>query len=244
MLSVTVASYHGCYWSHAQWTIGHSFNSMGGVTSSTSSPRTRKPPEERREDILACAATIAIEEGLERITLRAVAARLDVRPGLITHYYPVAEDLVVAAFARAAVLEREEFFTTGGTPLERLARFLRHIEQGRSLPLARLWLNARHLSRFSRALDAELQVQDDLDRERLTAMIEDGIAFGDFPGADAESACIRILIALDGGGSYVNSSVAIEHPAHTRVVADVAEWALGLEAGRLRGVIDGVGVQA
>lgn len=211
---------------------------MGGVTSSTSShsapPRTRKPPEERREDILACAAAIAIEEGLERITLRAVAARLGVRPGLITHYFPVAEDLVVAAFARAAVLEREQFFTTGGTPLQRLARFVDHVEQGRSLPLARLWLNARHLSRFSPPLDTELQIQDELDRERLTAMIEDGIASGDFPGADAESACIRIFIALDGGGSYVNSSQPIEHPAHTRVVADVAEWALGLEVGALR----------
>ncbi|WDM42878.1 TetR/AcrR family transcriptional regulator [Microbacterium luteolum] len=211
---------------------------MGGVTSSTSShsapPRTRKPPEERREDILACAAAIAIEEGLERITLRAVAARLGVRPGLITHYFPVAEDLVVAAFARAAVLEREQFFTTGGTPMQRLARFVDHVEQGRSLPLARLWLNARHLSRFSPPLDTELQIQDELDRERLTAMIEDGIASGDFPGADAESACIRIFIALDGGGSYVNSSQPIEHPAHTRVVADVAEWALGLEVGALR----------
>jgi AcrR family transcriptional regulator len=216
---------------------------MGEVTSSTSSratpPRTRKPPEERREDILACAAAIAIEEGLERITLRAVAARLGVRPGLITHYFPIAEDLVVAAFARAAVLEREQFFTSDGTPLQRLAHFIDHVERGRSLPLARLWLNARHLSRFSPALDAELEVQDALDRERLMVIIEDGIASGDFGEADAEAACIRILIALDGGGSYVNASTQIEHPAHRQVVADVAEWALGLEAGRLRGAIDG-----
>lgn len=221
---------------------------MGRVTSSISSPaaspRTRKPPEERREDILASAAAIAIEEGLERITLRAVAARLGVRPGLITHYFPVAEDLVVAAFARAAETEREQFFTTGGTPLDRLARFVDHVERGRSLPLARLWLNARHLSRFSPTLDAELQVQDALDRERLTEILDDGIASGDFSGADADVACIRILIALDGGGSYVNSSAPIEHPAHTQVVADVAEWALGLEAGRLRAAIDSRAVEA
>jgi AcrR family transcriptional regulator len=218
---------------------------MGEVTSSISSratpPRTRKPPEERREDILACAAAIAIEEGLERITLRAVAARLGVRPGLITHYFPVAEDLVVAAFARAAVLEREQFFTSSGTPLQRLAHFIDHVERGRSLPLARLWLNARHLARFSPTLDAELEVQDALDREGLTAIIEDGIGSGDFGDVDAEAACIRILIALDGGGSYVNASTQIEHPAHTQVVADVAEWTLGLEPGRLRGAIDAAG---
>ncbi|MFS0913071.1 TetR/AcrR family transcriptional regulator [Microbacterium sp. 179-I 3D2 NHS] len=214
---------------------------MGVVTSSTSSPRTRKPREERREDILASAAVIAIDEGLERITLRAVAARLGVRPGLITHYFPVAEDLVAAAFARAAVLEREQFFTRAGTPLDRVARFVDHIERGRSLALARLWLNARHLSRFSPSLDAELQEQDALDRERLTSIIQEGIARGDFADVDAEAAGIRIFIAIDGGGSYVNASVPYEHPAHTRVVADVAEWALGLPPGVLRAAIDAIG---
>ena len=98
-----------------------------------------------------------------------------------------------------------------GTPLERLAHFIAHIERGESLPLARLWLNARHLSRFSPALDEVLQEQDELDRERLIAIIEDGIASGEFPEVDAETACIRILIAVDGGGSYVNST-ADDHP--------------------------------
>lgn len=210
---------------------------MGRVTSSTTSPRTRKHPDERREEILGCAADIAIEDGLERITLRVVAARLGVRPGLITHYFPVAEDLVVAAFARAAVTERERFFPKNGTPLERVAHFVHHIESGASLPLARLWLNARHLSRFSPSLDAELRVQDRLDRERLTQIIANGIASGDFGPVDAETACIRILIAVDGGGSYVNLSAKSDHPAHKRVVADVAEWSLRLAPGTLGDVV-------
>jgi AcrR family transcriptional regulator len=200
--------------------------------------RTRKRPEERREEILSHAAAIALEEGLERITLRAVADRLGVRAGLITHYFPAAEDLVIDAFARAAVLEREQFFPSDGAPLQRLGHFVAHIESGASAPLARLWLNARHLSRFSPALNAALEEQDALDRVRLTAIIEDGIASGDFPDADAESACIRIFIAVDGGGSYVNSTADWAHPAHRQVVADVAEWALGLEPRTLRAVID------
>lgn len=214
---------------------------MGGVTSSATSLRTRKRPEERREEILSHAASIALEEGLERITLRAVADRLGVRPGLITHYFPAAEDLVIDAFTRAAVLEREQFFPTAGTPLQRLARFVGHIESGASLPLARLWLNARHLSRFSPALNAALDTQDALDRARLTAIIEDGVASGDFPNADAEPACIRIFIAVDGAGSYVNSTSEWAHPAHRHVVADVADWALRLEPGTLRAAIDSEG---
>ncbi|WP_414684343.1 TetR/AcrR family transcriptional regulator [Microbacterium sp.] len=211
---------------------------MGGVTSSATSVRTRKRPEERREEILSHAAAIALDEGLERITLRAVADRLGVRPGLITHYFPAAEDLVIEAFTRAAVLEREQFFPTQGTPLQRLARFVGHIESGASLPLARLWLNARHLSRFSPALNEALDEQDALDRARLTAIIDDGIASGDFPSTDAEVACIRIFIAVDGGGSYVNSTAEWAHPAHRHVVADVTEWTLALEPGILRAVID------
>nr|WP_091707567.1 TetR/AcrR family transcriptional regulator [Microbacterium sp. cf046] len=209
------------------------------MTSSATSVRIRKRPEERREEILSNAAAIALDEGLERITLRAVADRLGVRPGLITHYFPAAEDLVVEAFARAAVLEREQFFPTEGTPMQRLANFVGHIERGESLALARLWLNARHLSRFSPALDTVLQEQDLLDRARLIEIIEAGIASGDFADVDAEVACIRIFIAVDGGGSYVNSAVELDHPAHRHVVADVAEWALGIEAGRLRALIDG-----
>lgn len=193
----------------------------------------RKRPEERREEILAAAAAIAVEAGLERITLRAVADRLGVRPGLITHYFPAAEDLVIAAFARAAAVERERFFPAEGAPIARLAHFLGYIESGASLPLARLWLNARHLSRFSDALAAALEEQDTLDRERLTALITEGVTDGVFTTPDPAEACIRIFIAVDGVGSYVNNG-PFASDAYDSFAADVADWTLGLAPGTLR----------
>ncbi|MGR0218734.1 TetR/AcrR family transcriptional regulator [Agromyces sp. ZXT2-6] len=207
------------------------------MTSSPAPARIRKRPEERREEILSHAAAIALDGGLERITLRAVAERLGVRPGLITHYFPAAEDLVIEAFVRAAVHEREQFFPTSGEPLERLAHFIAHVESGASAPLARLWLNARHLSRFSPALEAALQEQDALDRAHLVEIIEDGMRTGRFPVGDAETAGIRILIAVDGGGSYVNSAAEAVHPAQKHIVADMTDWALGLESGTLRSAV-------
>jgi AcrR family transcriptional regulator len=197
------------------------------------STRSRKRPEERRAEILDAAATIALAEGLERITLRAVAERLGVRPGLITHYFPAAEDLVIAAFVRAATIERDRFFPAEGTPLERMAHFLGHIDSGASLPLARMWLNARHLSRFSPALGAALREQDALDRARLVAVVRDGVASGAFTAVDPEAAAIRILIAVDGVGSYVNDTT-VDHPSFVDFERDVAEWTLGLPAGALR----------
>jgi AcrR family transcriptional regulator len=207
---------------------------MESMTSSPVSVRSRKRPEERRAEILSHAADIALEQGLERITLRAVADRLGVRPGLITHYFPAAEDLVIEAFARAAVLERERFFPGGRSPIERLTHFVRYIESGASASLARLWLNARHLSRFSPALREALEEQDALDRERLSTLIVDGIDSGDFAEQDVEAACIRIFIAVDGAGSYVNSTADVHNPVHKYFLADVAEWALGLPRGALR----------
>lgn len=205
------------------------------MSSSTSSVRSRKRPEERRAEIVDAAAAIALEQGMERITLRAVAERLGVRPGLITHYFPAAEDLVVEAFTRAALAERERFFPAdGGSPLHRLAHFIDHIQRGLSESLARLWLNAQHLARFSPALDVALEEQDALDRGRLTAIIADGIAVGEFADVDPEGAGIRIFLAIDGRGAYVNRTADFTHPAYSRYVAEVAEWTLGLEPGALQ----------
>lgn len=210
------------------------------MSSSPVPARSRKRPEERREEIVDAAAEIALESGMERITLRAVADRLGVRPGLITHYFPAAEDLVVEAFCRAAVTQREKFFPEGGGPaLLRLAHFVDHVQQGLSSALARLWLNAQHLARFIPALDTALEEQDVLDRSRLSAIIDDGIASGEFADVDAEAAGIRIFAAVDGCGSYVNRSTDLSRPAYRDFVADVAEWTLGLEPGALARALAG-----
>ncbi|WP_311211908.1 MULTISPECIES: TetR family transcriptional regulator [unclassified Arthrobacter] len=208
------------------------------MVSSPTSQRVRKLPDERRAEILAEAASIALGEGLERITLRAVADRLGVRPGLISHYYPAAEDLVVAAFVLAVSEEREELFPDGGSPLTRMAHLISRIEGGGALELTRLWLNARHLCRFTPALADAMLAQEYLDRTRLTALIEDGVASGDFAVEDPFAACIRIWVAIDGVGSYVNNPGSFDYEAFTRFVTDVAEWSLGVPAGVLRTVVE------
>ncbi len=206
---------------------------MGGMVSSAVAPRVRKRPEERREEILAASAAIALAEGLERITLRAVADRLGVRPGLITHYFPAAEDLVVAAFSRAAAEERDQLFPREGTAVDRLARLVTGFESTDSWDLARLWLNARHLSRFSPALDAAVVEQETLNEAGLVDIIEQGVAAGDFADVDPVHACTRILMAVDGQSSYVNNTREVASVGTYRFVSDVAEWTLGLPPGSL-----------
>lgn len=204
------------------------------MVSSTNSVKRRKPPAERRAEIVAQAASIALNEGLERITLRAVAEQLGVRPGLITHYFPVAEELVVAAFAQAVTQERAQFFPMDGSPLVRIAHLVARAQAAEALELSRLWLNARHLSRFSPRLAESVEQQEELDRERLIELIEEGVHTGVFHTQDPFTASVRILIAIDGFGAYANNSGAFTHPSYTEYVADAVEWSLGLEPGTLR----------
>ncbi len=207
---------------------------MDAMSSSAGRPRVRKNPAQRRAEILEAAATIATEEGLERITLRAVAERLGVRPGLVTHYFPVAEELVVEAFVHAASLHRERMFPTEGTPIERLVRFASTTSDAASLPPARLWLNARHLSRFVPGLAIALSEQQQLDEARLTQIIQAAIDAGDVSAVDAADAAMRLLVALDGHGSYANDAEPYTAEGFVHFLSDYAEWALGLAPGQLR----------
>ncbi|QIK62464.1 TetR family transcriptional regulator [Leucobacter viscericola] len=193
--------------------------------------RSRKPPAERRAEILAQASFIALADGLERVTLRAVADRLGVRPGLISHYFPAVEELVAEAFALAVSGEREQMFAGAGSPASRLAALVRRVTSGEADGLARLWLNARHLGRFSEVLATAIAAQEVQDRERMLALIRDGVAVGEFRTDDPFAACVRIFIAIDGYSVYVNSVDEFEVTAYTRFVSDVCEWTLGLGSG-------------
>lgn len=207
---------------------------MSHMVSSTDAPRRRKPPAERRAEIVARAASIALAEGLERVTLRAVAEQLDVRPGLITHYFAAVESLVAAAFAHAIDQEREVLFCSQGSPHEQIAQLVARVQDPEAVEVARLWLNARHLSRFLPGLAETVEEQESLDRDRLAAIIEEGVRSGDFRVHDPFAACVRILIAIDGYGAYANSAAAFDVPSYTRWVADATEWSLGLDPGSLR----------
>ena len=201
-------------------------------------PRVRKPADERRSEILAEASRIALESGLERITLRAVAEPLGVRPGLIGHYFPAVDDLVIGAFVRAVTAERDWLF--GATdeaavvPFAQLAGFVQRAESVEALELCRLWVNARHLARFTPGLARAIDEQEALDRDRMVGLIEAGLARGDFATGDAVGACTRIYMAVDAVAMYANNAAPFDHPSSRHFVSDVAGWSLGVDPRALR----------
>ncbi|MFF2927847.1 TetR/AcrR family transcriptional regulator [Streptomyces celluloflavus] len=207
------------------------------MTSRPQATRIRKPPAERRAEIVRTAAAIALAEGLERITLRRIADELGVRPGLIGHYFPAADDLVSEAFTHAATDERESLLPPGEhelPPVERLARFLVRLTDGAYRDLSRLWLNARHLSRFKPGLRSAVNTQESATRTALADLVEEGHRAGDFTTDDALGVALHLLVTIDGLGAYANDDAQLDHPALDDMAIATAERLLGLAEGTLR----------
>ncbi|WP_282792496.1 TetR family transcriptional regulator C-terminal domain-containing protein [Streptomyces sp. CC224B] len=207
------------------------------MSSTLPNRRIRKSPTERRAEIVAAAARVALAEGLECITLRRVAEELDVRPGLISHYFPAVDDLVAEAYGTAVGAELDELLPAdraGATPTCHLARFLTRTTGETYDDISRLWLNARHLSRYRPALRDRVAVQETAWRDRLEGLIREGVREGEFRTADPLVTAIQILVVLDGLGMLVNSGGSADDPPAVRLLPlTTAERELGLPAGAL-----------
>ncbi|MEV5974912.1 TetR family transcriptional regulator [Streptomyces sp. NPDC051921] len=206
------------------------------MTSSVQRKRVRKSPEARRAEIVDAAAAVALTEGLECVTLRRIAEELDVRPGLISHYFPSAENLVAEAFGTAATGELDALLPADrpdGTPTQYLARYFALSSGDAYDDISRLWINARHLSRYRPVLRERVEEQELANDERLEGVIRDGIARGEFRTPDPRATAIQILVVLDGLGAHANTDRADRPEPVARMAVTTAERELGLTPGTL-----------
>ncbi|NEA51528.1 TetR family transcriptional regulator C-terminal domain-containing protein [Streptomyces sp. SID10815] len=203
------------------------------MSSSVSRKRVRKDPATRRAEIVTAAAAIALAEGLEAITLRRIGEELDVRPGLISHYFPSADDLVAEAFGSAAAGELDALLPrerSGDTPLRHLAGFLSRTAGDDYDAISLLWTNARHLSRYRPVLRDRVAEQEAAWRGRLEDLVREGVTAGEFRAEDPRVVAMKILVVLDGLGAH---ATAARPPALLRMPATTAEQELALPPGTL-----------
>ncbi|MFC8873969.1 TetR/AcrR family transcriptional regulator [Streptomyces ardesiacus] len=228
------------------------------MTSRGPGKRVRKTPVERRHEIVTTAARIGLTEGLECITLRRVAEELGVQSGLVGHYFPAADKLVAEAFTSATMTELDGLLpewparpgTTGAQdgaqdgaedpgggaargPLGALRRFFGLISSDDFDDVSRLWLNARHLSRYRPVLREHVVEQELLWCRRIERVVAAGVETADFRCGDPWAAAVRILVAIDGTSAYINTSEEHRAGPLTGVARAVAETELGLPAGAL-----------
>jgi AcrR family transcriptional regulator len=206
------------------------------VTSRGSAVARRKPPQERRAEIVAAASAVALAEGLESLTLRRVADALGVVPGLVNHYFPAVDDLVAVAFREAASAEIDQVFTAAGqdgTPAQRMRAVLALLVSQDRDSISLLWLDAWQAAARRPALRAEVSRQMDAWQHRLTELIAAGVDAGSFRAGDPATVAVQVLAMIDGLSVQAVMRSAADHAAVRDLVIATAERELGLRPGDL-----------
>jgi len=206
------------------------------VTSSTHSRPRRKTAPARRAEIVSAASDIALTEGLGSLTLRRVAATVDVFPGLIHHYFPSVDDLVANTFGHAAAAELKAISDQVGLLMDPLARLRALVSlllsQDRDA-VSLLWLDAWQGSRHRAALRAAVIGQMRAWQDYVAGLIADGVAAGAFKAQDISSSAVRILAAIDGLSIQAAVRASLDYATVREMVLSTIERELGLPSGHL-----------
>ena len=167
-------------------------------------PGVKVSEETRREDILRAAYDVAARQGLEALTLRAVAARADVSHGTVLHHFKRKSELVASLLDRVlyatAVLRVPDNVAQITRPSERLHALLR-------AEMDRLSTDPRHFRLF---LDYwTFGVRNAGVRQRIRTVLEEyraalkGVAEAVVAGEMAPPA--RRVVAKPGANGAVTS---------------------------------------
>jgi AcrR family transcriptional regulator len=200
------------------------------------SPARRKPPLERRTEIVQAASVLALAEGLESLTLRRVADTLGVVPGLVNHYFRSVEDLVAEAFGAAAHDEFSTLFDEvdeAGTPLERMQALIALLVSDERDDISLLWIDAWNASRRSPALHDEVSRLMLVWQDRLAELITAGVTDGVFRAVDPPAAATRIMAISDAFSLQASVRSPVDYVVVRQMVIDNAERELDLRPGEL-----------
>lgn len=194
----------------------------------------RKMPAERHEELLARAVEISTAEGLSAVTLRKVAGELGVTPGLVSHYFSSAEQLIIATFRQGVIADLDEArarVAAAATPTEQIAALMEYVLDDCSTDVSALWLDAWSLGRRNPVLAAEANELTGEWLSLIADIVRSGLAAGEFRVGDPEVAARRLLTMIDGlGTQQVVRAVASDELKHIGRAYVASE--LGLDADR------------
>jgi AcrR family transcriptional regulator len=158
-------------------------------------------PAERREAIIAATLDVMVRKGMAGTTVRDVAERMGSSSGLVHHYFASMDDLLAAAFDRAAGEDLDltrAAMATGDDPVTRLRLFFETYARADQDWAFQLWLDAWAEAARRPALQATSRRLNIAWQQLLAGTIRDAVAQGLATCADADGAAWRILSLLDG----------------------------------------------
>lgn len=197
----------------------------------------RKSPAERAAEITDAARDLALEQGLTAVTLRGIAARIDVAPALVAHYEPNMDALIAATFTTivaAEIEEVDELLASLPTPTARIAVLIDTLLDGTRDDVTVVWVEAWGLGRRNDALAASVREQMDAWQEVVQGVIEEGVASEEFETPDAASVAWQLLGMIDG----LNAQALVrwgDASARGSLIGHALEGMLGMHRGALAG---------
>jgi AcrR family transcriptional regulator len=133
-------------------------------------PGTKAPEEARRAQILQAAFEVAARRGLDGLTVRLVAARAGLSPGLVLFHFKTKAQLLVALLdwllATTAVLQMTDDIARLAAPLERLLALLEREMHRLSSEPRRIRLFFEYWVQGTRSPEIRRKMRAELDRYR------------------------------------------------------------------------------
>lgn len=166
--------------------------------------RARLNAEQRREQIAGAARELALADGLDAVTLRAVATRISVASGLVAHYIPSMDDLVADTFFDIVAGELEEvraLLPDAAAPV-RIGALLRTTLDPARRDVTLVWVQAWALGTRNAPLAERVRAAMDAWRALIAEEVSRGMAAGVIPAGDAEPLAWHLLAMIDGLGAH------------------------------------------
>lgn len=174
------------------------------MTDTSRPQRVRKSPDERRREVADAASAIALAEGLDALTLRSVAARVGVAPGLVAHYIPSMDELVADTFGSIVAGELAtivDLLAAEPHPARRLGMLVETVLDGGRRDVTLVWVQGWALGARNDALATRVRIEMDAWQRAIADEIARGEAEGAFDGVDADAVAWHLLAMFDGLGA-------------------------------------------
>jgi AcrR family transcriptional regulator len=169
------------------------------VTSSTG--RTRRTVEVRREEILLAAIAEVERVGLAAVRVSDVAAALGISTGLVFYHFRTKDELVADAFTYAVerdLTAMDRAASRRGAALDRLRAVLRIYGPTGSATGWRLWIDGWALAQHEPVIASHFRDLEAHSRRTLRALVDEGLADASIVCLDPDASVSRLLALLDG----------------------------------------------
>ncbi len=197
--------------------------------------RVRRSPDDRRAEIAATARAIALEEGLDAVTQRAVAARASMAAALVAHYVESMDALVADTFSEVVAEEIVEVRALVADEPDAIAGIGALIDAAidpERQDVTSLWVQAWSLGRRNTALADAVRLRMDEWLGIISGTIRAGVDAGAMRCDDVDGTALHLLAMIDGLNAH--ELVHWGGPAAQGAIAKrAAEGMLGLAPGAI-----------